>query len=325
MNNMSVGRSWSLWLLPPVLLLALINGSFGGFELLLEADQRSLLWAVVSELRLPRVMLAAVVGAGLGLAGLLLQTLSRNPLADTGILGINQGAALLVVLALLYQPALPPHWLPLIGAVGAIATMLLLWKLSRSCSAQGLLLMGVALSSLLAALIGCLMILAERQQLAMVLTWLAGSFSSTNVAVVQSTLLWSAFLLPVGLLLCRQLSPWLLDDLSSHALSARTPRLELLALLVTSALCAVAVTAAGTLSFVGLLSPHLARLSDPPAPAALALPCMAWGAVLCVLADLLGRSLFAPIQLPAGLMLALVGVPLFILLLLWRQRMEMSR
>lgn len=322
---MSALRHWPLWLLPAVLLLTLLNGSLDGVKLLLDSAERPLLLTLIVELRLPRVLLAALVGAGLGLAGLLLQTLSRNPLADTGILGINQGAALLVVAALLYQPALPPQWLPLIGAAGALASLLLLWWLSRRCSPQGLLLIGIALSSLLAALISCLMILAESQQLAMVLTWLAGSFAGADRSALFGTLLWSLPLLPAAALLCRRLSPWLLDDLSSRALAGRSGGLELLALLLTCALCAVAVSAAGTLSFVGLLAPHLARLGRSPTPAALALPTMAWGAMLCLLADLLGRSLFAPLQLPAGLMLALVGVPAFILLLAWRQRLESYR
>lgn len=311
-----------LWLLPPVLALCLLNGSIDTLSLLLDDSQRQLMMQIITELRLPRVLVAALVGAGLGMSGLLLQTLSGNRLADPGIIGVNQGAALAVVAGLLLLPNLPPHWLPLLGALGGLASMVLLWRLSRGTAAIALILMGVGLSSLLSALIGCLLILSETHRLAMVMTWLAGSFATSNDAVLMSTLGWSMVLLPLSWLLCRRLSPLLLDPLSGRMLGARTSQTEALCLLMACALGAVAVAAAGTLGFVGLLAPHIARRLHPPQPELLALPVLGYGALLAMLADLLGRSLFAPVQLPAGLMLAIVGVPVFILLLLWQQRLR---
>lgn len=309
-----------LWLLPVVFAWCLLNGSVDTLSLLFEPDYRTLTLQLVGELRLPRVLLAALVGAALGLAGLLLQTLSRNPLADPGIIGINQGAALAVVLSLLLRPDLSPQWMPLLGLLGAGASAALLWWLSRGATATALILMGIGLSSLLSALIGSLLILAESQQIAMVLTWLAGSFSGSYSGLALATLGWATLLLPAGWLLCRQLTPLLLDPLSSRMLGASVILLESLCLLLACALSAMSVAAAGTLGFVGLLAPHFARALNPPQPGKLALPAMGYGALLTLLADWFGRSLFAPVQLPAGLLMALLGVPIFVLLLLWQQR-----
>jgi len=311
-----------LWLLPPVMGLCLLNGSIETLSLLLDDSHRQLIVRVISELRLPRVLVAALVGASLGMAGLLLQTLTRNPLADPGIIGVNQGAALAVVAGMLILPDLSPHWLPLFGVLGSVTSMALLWLLSRGTAAIALILMGVGLSSLLSALIGCLLILSETQRLAMVMTWLAGSFATANDTVLLTTLGWSLVLLPASWLLCRRLGPLMLDPLSSRMLGARTGTIEFLCLLMACVLGAVAVAAAGTLGFVGLLAPHIARRLHPPQPEKLGLPVLGYGALLAMLADLLGRSLLAPVQLPAGLMLAILGVPLFILLLLWQQRIR---
>lgn len=311
-----------LWLLPPVLGLCLLNGSIDTLSLLLDQAHRSLVLQLIGDLRLPRVLTAALVGAGLGMAGLLLQTLSRNPLADPGIIGINQGAALAVVSTLLLLPGLSPQWLPALGLLGGLASTALLWWLSRGTAAVALILMGIGLSSLLSALIGCLMILADSQQIAMVMTWLAGSFASSDETLLWITLGWSSLLLPAAWLLCRQLAPLLLDPLSTRMLGTRVGLLETLCLVMACALGAMAVVAAGTLGFVGLLAPHIARVLHPPQPGRLALPAMGYGALLTLLADLLGRSLFAPVQLPAGLMMAILGVPAFVLLLLWQQRLR---
>ncbi|NLU99028.1 iron ABC transporter permease [Marinomonas sp. UCMA 3892] len=314
--------TFCLGLLLPILALCMLNGSIDTLPLFMEQQQRQLMMQIITELRLPRVIVAALVGAGLGMAGLLLQTLSGNRLADPSIIGVNQGAALAVVLGILIMPEMPPQWLPLLGVAGGLTSVIALWRLCRGTPPIALILMGVGLSSLLGALIGCLLILSETQQLAMVMTWLSGSFASTNHSTLVSTLVWSSVLLPASWLLCQRLGPLLLDPLSSRMLGARTGAIEGLCLLMACALGAVAVAASGTLGFVGLLAPHLARLLHPPHPERLALPVLIYGALLTMLADLLGRSLFAPVQLPAGLMLAMLGVPVFILLLLWQQRIR---
>lgn len=309
-----------LLLLPVTMVIGLLNGSAETLDLLLAPEQRELAWQLIGELRLPRVMAAALAGAALGLAGLLLQTLARNPLADPSILGINQGAALAVIGLLLALPGASPQWFPLVGLAGGAAGGLLLWRLRRGTTGQALILMGVGLNSLLAALTGCLLVLSDTRQLAVVLTWLAGSFAGLEASQAWMTLGWAVGLLPAGWLLCQRLTPFLLDAASGRMLEPRLARWESAALLLACALGAMAVAVAGTLGFVGLLAPHIARFLHPPLPGRLALPTMTYGATLTLLADWLGRSLFAPVQLPAGLILALLGVPVFIALLCWRQR-----
>ena len=321
MNKPLIANSY-LWLLPLVSVLCLVNGSIDTLTLLLDDSLRELLLRMIAELRLPRVLVAALVGSGLGMAGLLLQTLSGNRLADPSIIGVNQGAALTVVAAALLIPDLSPHWIPMIGVLGGLTSAGILWVLCRGTASIALILMGIGISSLLSALIGCLLILSETQRLAMIMTWLAGSFATVDSTTMVSTLSWSLILLPASWLLCQRLGPLLLDPLSSRMLGARTGRIESLCLLVACALSAIAVAAAGTLGFVGLLAPHIARRLHPPQPEKLAMPVLVYGALLAMLADLLGRSLFAPVQLPAGLMLAILGVPVFILLLLWQQRVR---
>ncbi|WP_271271203.1 FecCD family ABC transporter permease [Aliamphritea hakodatensis] len=315
-----VTRSPYLILLPAVTVLCLLNGSNSSWQMLTDTLQWDIFSQTVLELRLPRVLVAALVGAGLGIAGLLLQTVSGNQLADPGIIGINQGAALAVISTVIWQPQVNGLLLPLTGLGGGVLTALTLWWLCRGMAPIALILTGIGLSTLLSALTGCLLVFTETQRLATVMTWLAGSFSSTDAQTLSVSFFWSLLLLPVAYIICRQITPMLLDNDSARMLGSRTPFIEGAALLTACALCAIAVAAAGTLSFAGLLAPHIARKLHPPQPAKLALPTLCYGAVLTMLADTLGRTLFAPVQIPAGLMLALGGVPVFILILLWQQR-----
>ncbi|WP_261841871.1 FecCD family ABC transporter permease [Aliamphritea ceti] len=311
-----------LWLLPIIVLFCLLSGSNSSWQILWDTVQWQQVSQTVLELRLPRVIVAAMVGASLGIAGLLLQTVTGNRLADPGIIGVNQGAALAVISAIIWLPEITYLWLPLIGLTGGIVTAITLWWLCRGTASIALILTGIGLSSLLSALIGCLMVLTETQRLATIMTWLAGSFSSANEQTLINTIAWCLLLLPLAYLACRQITPMLLDSDSATMLGSRTPWMESSCLLIACALCSVAVAAAGTLSFAGLLAPHLARKLHPPQPDKLALPVLCYGAMLTMLADMLGRTLFAPIQIPAGLMLAIAGVPVFILILLWQQRIR---
>jgi len=271
---------------------------------------------LILQLRLPRLLCALLIGAALGLAGLLLQSRSGNELADPGILGINQGAALAVVSLMVFVPTADPALMPLAGLAGALTVTLLLWWMSRRCQPIALLLIGIALASLLAAMTGLLLLLGDQQRLATVLTWLSGSLGGADWQAVQLLTISLCLLLPVALWLCLGADPWLLDPLSRQMLGAETDWQNSLTLLIVALLCALAVSVAGAISFIGLLAPHLARLLHGPLPSRLALPSMLIGALLCLLADSLGRTLFAPLQLPVGLVLAVIGAPAFLILLI---------
>lgn len=279
---------------------------------------------LILQLRLPRVICALLIGAALGLAGLLLQSRSGNALADPGVLGINQGAALAAVTLMVSLPAADPDLIPLAGLAGALAVTLLLWWMGLRCQPVALLLIGIALASLLAALTGLLLLLGDQQRLTTVLIWLSGSLAGASWDSVQLLTLGLLILLPPTLLLCFNADPWLLDPLSRQMLGAEPRWQSTLALLLVALLSALAVTVAGAISFIGLLAPHLARLLHGPLPSRLALPSMLIGALLCLLADSLGRSLFAPLQLPVGLVLAVIGAPTFLILLISRNRLSIA-
>ena len=314
------------WLIYPTLLPLLLIGCLQLGSVALSPEQLLQSFAqseaslstqqLILELRLPRILCALLIGAALGVAGLLLQSRSGNPLADPGILGINQGAALTVVLLLIIAPTARPELIPLAGLGGALLTTALLWWLGQRCQPIALLLIGIALSTLLAALTGLLLLVGEQQRLTMVLTWLSGSLAAASwndVWLLSGALL---PLLPLGIWLCFRADPCLLDPLSRRMLGVDHPWLNSLSLLLIATLAALAVSVAGAIGFIGLLAPHLARLLHGPLPSRLVLPTMLFGALLCLLADTLGRSLFAPLQLPVGLVLAVVGVPIFLLLLI---------
>lgn len=308
-----------LWLVFILLLpLYLLNGSSQTLQPLLNPEQSALAWQMIVELRLPRLALAIVAGACLGLAGLLLQTLTRNPLTDPGILGINHGAALAVVLLYLVIPQHANGLAPLAAAGGSLLIVVLLWRLNQQLTPVGLILQGIGLSALLSALLSYLLLSVETYQIASVLTWLVGNLSGAHP---DNAILLSTLALPClisAYLLCYAVTPLLLDEQSATMLGAHGR--EAAVLILAGLLSALAVVAVGSLAFIGLLAPHCARLSGKARPDQLAIPTMLCGASLCILADLLARTLFAPIQLPFGLLLSIAGVPLFILLLLRQQR-----
>lgn len=313
---MTLTRLCLLFLL--LLLLYLLNGSSQTLGPLLNPEQSALAWQMIAELRLPRAGLAIAAGASLGMAGLLLQTLTRNPLADPGILGINHGAALSVVALYLLIPGQASHLAPVAAASGSLLIIILLWRLAQRLTPVGLILQGIALSALLSALLSYLLLSVETYQIASVLTWLVGNLSgahpdnATMIAILALCCLTGAYLL------CLAISPLILDSRSASMLGV--DGYEAAILILAGLLSALSVVAVGSLAFIGLLAPHCARLSGKTTPEQLALPTMLYGACLCIFADLLARTLFAPVQLPFGLLLSIVGVPLFILLLLRQQR-----
>ncbi|MEW5838692.1 MAG: iron ABC transporter permease [Pseudomonadota bacterium] len=270
--------------------------------------------SIVLELRLPRALAALAVGGLLALAGTLIQALTRNPLADPYILGISGGAAVGGLFAILLGLT---AWMQQISAaLGAFGTLLLVIALAHGEGAwtrQRLLLTGVVLASALGAVITLLLALAPETALRGMLFWLMGDLSGAPAP-------WLA-LGALGLLALLVL-PWArdLNILTRGADSAMSLGVNVRALrwgayLLAAIATALAVMTAGSIGFVGLLAPHLARLlvgadHRRALPAAILL-----GASLVMLADLLARTLIAPQQLPAGALLALIGAPLFLALL----------
>lgn len=298
-----------------VILVYLLNGSADTLELLMSDTLRPQAWQLIMELRLPRLLLALTAGACLACSGLLLQSLTANSLADPGILGINQGAAIAVLVSSILFTGNSLTGQTLAAISGSLVSLLIIGWLSQKLTAIALILCGIGLSTLLSALLNLIMISAETHQINHVLTWLAGSLSGAYIqkALILSLLAFIA--ISLSGLLCRHLTPLLLDQQSALALGLGQSMRQL-CLLMAGILSALAVTAVGALAFIGLLAPHIARLGQGKTPSELLLPSILWGCILCILADLIARSLFVPLQLPFGLIVAIAGVPGFIILFL---------
>lgn len=273
------------------------------------------------QLRLPRTALAAFAGASLALAGLLLQDLFRNPLVEPGLLGVSAGAGLAAVLAI--AAGAGGLWLlPALAFAGALGTLSLVLALGRRLG-QGsstLLLVGVAVNALAAALVQLLLSLGDDSLLRSASFWLMGSFAHAD---------WRLLLPAAGLLLlvtlftrhrADALDLWQLGDVEAAHLGLDVPRFRLELLVLASLLVALAVAQAGGIGFIGLLAPHMARRLGLSRHQHLLAASLLLGALLAVLADTLARHLVAPLELPVGVLTALLGAPAFLLLFLREQR-----
>jgi len=281
----------------------------------LDGPSAAILWSV----RLPRVLLAALVGGGLAVVGTTLQSVFRNPMADSGLLGVGAGAALGAVLAVRMGWAAQVFLaLPLAAFAGAMAAIVVVYVLAHAGgrpSLQGLLLTGIAVSALASAGTSVLLVATEEFRVKTVLFWLAGGLEGRSWAHVQ---LAAAFILAgVALLalLSRPLDVLSLgqDEAASLGLPVHATRLTVFAL---SALVAGAATAvAGSVPFVGLMAPHALRPRVGPLARHLIPASFLGGAALVVLADLAARTISDRLDLPLGSFTAFVGAPYFLLAL----------
>ncbi len=275
------------------------------------------LGVILFDVRLPRVLLALLVGAALSLAGACYQALLRNPLAEPYVLGISSGAALGVILSLLLAPRWPLG-APVAGLLGALATTAIVYVLGYRrgrVSGQSLLLAGVIVASFLSAVIVFLMTAMGSRDLRSTAFWLMGDlglFTGVPLPLVLLAVLASGAL---AYRFAPELNLLLVGEEEAASLGVDVARAKLAVYVAASALTAVAVAAAGSIGFVGLLVPHIVRLlfgNDYR----LLLPASALaGATLLVAADTAARTVAAPTELPVGAFTAVAGAPLFIYLL----------
>lgn len=284
---------------------------------------------IVIDIRLPRILLAIVVGASLSVAGTSFQALLRNPLADPYVLGVSMGAALGAILALIAEPHLAlPVWLaalftPLgafLGAAATIAAVYLLGLREGQIDSATLLLAGIISSSFLSAIIMFLLTTLAGRDFRGMAFWLMGDLSSP----LQPSLRWVlgiGFLVATGAIYttAADLNLLLAGEKEAMHLGVDVRRVRLVVYIAASILTGLAVSVSGAIGYVGLLVPHVMRLLFGSDHRTL-LPTAAFGgAIAVVIADTLARTVVAPSELPVGAMTALVGAPLFIYLL--RRRM----
>lgn len=275
---------------------------------------------VVRSFRLPRILLALLIGAALAASGAIIQGITRNDLADPGLLGINTGAGVAVVgyltFAAVPNQALLP-WLALAGALAASAIIYTLaWK--GGSSSLRLILLGVGLASLGAALINFFITRLALQSAQAAFVWLTGSVYGSSWPEVRLLVLWLGLLLPITLLLARQLNVLNLGDALAVSLGTSVERYRLLLIVLSAALAAITVTVAGTIGFVGFIAPHIARRLVGPTHEGLLLSTVLVGGLLLVVADLASRWVIAPSELPIGVTTAVIGAPYFAYLLYTR-------
>ena len=276
---------------------------------------------VIYTLRLPRVIAAILVGAALAITGTILQGLTRNPLAAPEIVGIEAGAGLAAVALIVLFPAIPVFVLPIAAFVGAFIAALLVYMLAwdRGSSPMRLILVGVGVGAIASALTSLMITFGNIYDVSQALVWLAGSVYGRTWKHVQILIPWLVVFIPLSWLKACELNTLNLGDDVARGLGSSVEWQRGLLLLACVALAGASVATAGTIGFVGLISPHLARQLVGPSHEGL-IPTAAFvGSLVVALADLLARSLFAPIELPCGVITAAVGAPYF-LYLLYRNR-----
>jgi iron complex transport system permease protein len=274
--------------------------------------------AIIRDLRLPRTLLAFLVGGSLAVTGAALQALVRNPLADPYLLGLSGGAGLGAVVAIALRLS-GPWTLPASAFVGALAAILLVYRLGVVTGAvldtRVLLLAGVVVGAFAAAVMGAIMAISPAAELRNAFVWLLGGFGSASW---QSLSVFGAYaVVPVVLIYVsgRSLDLLTLGEEPATYLGADIERTKRLVYGAASLLTAAAVAVSGTIGFVGLVVPHAIRLVWGHLHRTLLPAAFLLGGTLLVLADALARTLFAPVELPVGVVTAVVGVPVFVLLL----------
>ncbi|WP_374536230.1 iron ABC transporter permease [Chitinimonas taiwanensis] len=317
----ALGRRRSLPLLYGLLVLALLLIAALGLRLspqdwLSAWREPSGLAALLFDLRAPRIAVAMLAGALLAAAGVLLQGVVRNPLAGPELMGLSQGAALAVLLALAVfdQPALLVRLLFALGGAAAVLGALLWISRRHDWEPMQLALAGMGLATLGGAL-GTLVVAQAKLQVASAVTWLAGSSYGRGWADAALLLAGMLILLPLALRLARGLDILGLGDESAASLGLAVRPTRFGALALATLFTAVAVAAAGPVGFVGLVAPHFARLLGAGRHKPRLWLAVLLGALICALADLLARTLLAPRDLPFGIITAFIGAPYFLWLL----------
>ncbi|VEF49723.1 iron compound ABC transporter, permease protein [Bacillus freudenreichii] len=278
---------------------------------------------VVIDFRLPRTIIAVFVGMALAAAGGILQGMIRNPLASPDIIGITGGASAAVVGFLTVFSnsdnvlTVSVDWLPLAAFIGAFLTALLVYILAwrGGVSPIRMVLIGIGIAALTKAITTFLMIMGPIHRAAQANIWITGSVNGSNWNNVQTLVPWAVLLLLLAVFSARKINVQELGDELAIGLGSRVQKQRFFLLVISTALVGAAVAFAGGIGFVGLMAPHMARRLVGSTYGAL-LPASALiGGILVLLADIIGRTLFLPLEVPAGVFTAAIGAPYFIYLL----------
>ena len=280
---------------------------------------------VIWDIRLPRVILAGLVGAALSIAGATYQGLFRNPLADPYLIGVAQGASVGAIIGFL----LPTAWniagfgiIPLLAFIGAILATVVVYLLARvgkTLPVTTLILCGVALSALLSS-IASFLIISSGNKMHGIIFWLMGSFSMSQWSEVGVVLPYVAVGTAVIIIFARLLNVMQLDEEQAQQLGVNVERYKILLLAAATLITAASVAFVGTIGFVGIIIPHTVRLVWGADHRFLLPLAVLAGAIFMILADLVSRTVLAPTEIPIGVITAVCGAPFFLYLLRRRKR-----
>ncbi|MFE6456834.1 FecCD family ABC transporter permease [Streptomyces cinereoruber] len=323
----------TLSLLAALLLLALLSAGIGAYEIplgdvlaslrhraglgghALDRTAESVLWNI----RLPRVVLAVLVGASLGCAGALMQGVFGNPLAEPGVIGISSGAAVGAVGAIAFGLTFFGNWTVTACAfVGGLVTVVVVYAMSRSggrTEVVTLILTGIAVTAFAGALIGLFIFFADNAQISQITFWQLGSLAQATWPKVLAVLPCALVGLLVAPFHARRLDLLALGERPARHLGVDVERLRFSLILVVALLTAAAVAVSGIVAFVGLVIPHVLRMVNGPGHRFLVPGSALGGAVALTAGDLAARTVAAPAELPLGVLTALIGSPFFFWLL----------
>ena len=309
-------------------LLAYLTGRKG------EMEAQSVV--ILEAVRLPRTALGLLVGAALAVSGAMMQGLFRNPLADPGIVGVTSGAALAAVCAIVLGPMLfvpvmqvmGDSFLPVAAFLGGLGNTILLYKIATrngQTSTTALILSGIAIAAMAGAATGLLIFIADDRALRDITFWSLGSLSGATTAKILAILPFILLVIVTIPFVARGLDALVLGDAAAFHMGVPVQRLKRLSILAVAAACGATVAVAGSIGFVGIVVPHLLRLAIGPSHRFLLLASALGGASLLLFADTVARTIAAPAELPIGIITAILGAPVFLMLLLGRNgRMGMD-
>ncbi|MEK4733784.1 FecCD family ABC transporter permease [Paenibacillus sp. FSL L8-0641] len=325
MNKLQRARRRTIaWITLPILLLAVsVYGlAYGSVSIPLQEINQILLHndestyrTILMDLRLPRVLVGLLVGACLAASGALLQGVMKNPLADPGIIGVSAGGGLAAVITMVMLPQLS-YLLPITAFLGAFLSAIVIYLLAwdRGASPVKIVLAGVAINALLGALTNGVMVMySDRVQA--VLPWLSGGLNGRSWHHLEFMTPYAIIGLIASFFAIKPANLLLLGDDSAQLLGQRVELQRMLIILLSALLAGTAVSVAGLIGFVGLVVPHVIRLLIGEDYRFLLPLSIVGGGTLVVLADTVARSWFDPIELPVGILLAVIGAPFFLILL----------
>ena len=268
------------------------------------------------EYRLPRAVLAILLGGALAISGVLVQSVVRNPLASPDILGINNAAGLVAVSVLMFLPNLAFYWMPIFAFLGGVLSFVILWFVCGfNFRPIKMAIIGVALSALWAAISHYLM-LTNPVEINTAMLWLTGSLWGRSWSYLNVILPWLVVLLPLPFIFCRDLDTLGLGENKASTLGVTVNKVQISVLVLAVALSTTAVAICGPIAFLGLVAPHLARRLVGGRHRTLLPAALIIGALLLQLSDILARVIAPPTELPAGILTAIIGAPYFFYLLM---------